>query len=125
MGSERIARHSDTEPLFCPRCAGPTKSWIVDNAQEEQSIARENDALNQALWQSNQRFKEARLAAARLQEKQRATERARHRVAMLSQDDRSYLAARAELITAQQEEAEAFQACAQANAQAQALGQRS
>jgi hypothetical protein len=125
MGSERIARHHETEPLFCPRCSGPTKSWVVDNYKEEQSLARENDALNRALWESNQRFQAARLASAQLHEKQRATERCRHRVAMLSQDDRSYLAARTALLAAQQEEAEAFSAAAEANAQAKAMGQSS
>ena len=113
---ERIARRDATVELFCPQCSGPTRSWIVDQAKAQADLERLKAERLEALLKSNQKAQQARVADERLHDARRATERARHRVAMLDPDDRAYLAAKGALVAAQQQEAEAFLARAQAMA---------
>jgi len=115
MGHERKARNGATEDLYCPKCSGRTKSWVLDIEREQQPLERLKSARIEATQKANEALWEARLAHERLHTAQRATERARHRLAMLNKDDPQCLAAQRAMLVAEREESEAFLARAQAD----------
>jgi hypothetical protein len=122
MGSERKARNGSGEALSCPQCGGRTKSWVVDQAKEQADLDCLKAERLQALMQSNQNARQARLASDRLHDAKRRTEFARHTVALLDKDHPKYLEAQHAMIAAQREEAEAALARDQAMTRVKGLG---
>jgi hypothetical protein len=122
VGSERKAKNSETEALFCPQCSGVTKSWVIDNHREQQALDRDKSARIESTQQANDAFRQARLANQQLRDARRRTEFARHKVALLDKDHPKYLEAQHAMIAAQREEAEAALARDQAMTRVNAGG---
>jgi hypothetical protein len=123
MGSERKARG---DALFCPRCAGQTKSWVVDQSKEMADLDRLREEWLEALMKSNQISQQSRLASERLAEAKAQVKRCQANLALHEVNDpgdaRQQFELKKALLKAEGQAAAAQVACAQAKAQVKAQG---
>jgi hypothetical protein len=124
---ERQAKDGATEPLYCPRCSGSTRSWVVDQAKEQQDWQRLQAERSAASRQSLDAYRASCLAQERLQEARQELKRRQARLLQLEADDpgdaRQLFEAKRGVLKAEQQAAEAALASAQATAQLRALGE--
>jgi hypothetical protein len=123
---ERRAKGHAPEPLYCPRCSGGTKSWIVDQAKEQQAWLDLKDEWLKASQKSRAPDNQDANAQQRLKEAERELKRCQGRMSLVeadhSPDTLPYQEAQLNLLAAEREAAAAALARNQAVARVQALG---
>ena len=114
---ERMARDDPAEALFCPRCLGATRSWVLDQAKEQASLQRLEEERSQRAQVHLDGARQSRLASEGLKAAKAAVIRCQAHLSLAEIDDPANVSAvKQALLAAEQETASAFVAHKEAQA---------